>query len=162
MKDFPAYHLGNLGNADRYFPVQTEDRVHFDLVLLKEEIPVEDRLRFFIENADEEVISRYAKRVRQFHPEIADVPVDAISALDAETITDAYVEVSRKRGSVEFSGAEALFTERNQEAVINAVVTAGKAELLAIAILALYSVEEEANEKRYQERCEREQASLST
>jgi hypothetical protein len=162
MKDFPAYHLTSMENAEHFFEIGTEKRVKFNDILEKDGIPVWCRLQFFIENADETVLARYAERVREFHPEVSEEVVrDSSPYMDAEAITDAYVDISRKRGSVDMVGDEAIFIEDHQNAVIAAAVTAGKAELLAIAILALYSVEEEANEKRYRERCEREQASLS-
>ncbi len=161
MKDFPAYHLTNLENADHFFEIGTEDRIKFNDILEQDGIPVWCRLQFFIENADEDVLARFAKRVRQFHPEV-EVARDSSPYIDAEAITDAYVENARRRGSVDMVGDEALFIEDHQNAVIAAAITAGKAELLAIALLALYSVEEEESEKRYRERCEKEQASIST
>lgn len=161
MKDFPAYHLTSMENAEHFFEIGTEKRVKFNDILEKDGIPVWCRLQFFIANADASVLARYAKRVREFHPEV-EVARDSSPYIDAEAITDAYVAIACKRGSVDMVGDESIFIEDHQNAVIAAAITAGKAELLAIALLALYSVEEEESEKRYRERCEKEQASIST
>jgi len=159
MKNFPAYHLANMENASVYYETDTEKRVDFNVVLENDGIPVFDRLFFFLENADEDVLARFATRVRQFHPEVG-VSDDSCPHIDAETVVDAFMEVAQKRGT-EMWADEALFVQRNQISVSLAAGEAARAELLAIAILALWSVEEDINEKRYRERCEREQASLS-
>lgn len=159
MKNFPAYHLANMENANVYYETDTERRVNFSDILENDGIPVFDRLLFFLENADWDVLARFAERVRQFHPEIT-VSDDRWPRYDAETVVDAFVENAEKRGACEMSGDEALFIERHQISVVMAAKEAARAELLTIAILALWSVEEDINERRYRERCEREQASL--
>lgn len=155
MKNFPAYHLANMEHASVYYETDTEKRVNFNVVLENDGIPIFDRLLFFLENADEDVLARFATRVRQFHPEVS-VSDDRCPRFDAETVVDAFMEAAEKRGT-EMWADEALFVQRNQISVSLAAKEAARAELLTIAILALWSVEEDINERRYRERCEREQ-----
>ena len=154
METYPAYHLSTLTHADAYFGVDTDARVRLNDVLETDGIPVWDRLKFFVDNANRDVLDRFVERVAQIHPEVGHIS-------DAEEIVDAFIARSRKRGSCEFVNDEALFREKSQAAVTQAVAEAGMAELLAIAVLATYSVEEDASERRYRERCERERASES-
>ena len=145
MDTYPAYHIAALTHADIYFATDTDARVSLNDVLETDGIPVWDRLRFFCDNADQEVLDRFVERVAQIH---------GVTAPSYEELVDTFLARARKRG-VGIAADEALFREKHKAAVTQAVAEAGMAELLAIAVLAAYSVEEDASERRYREQCGR-------